>query len=139
MNVVRSTYGSSLPDTPAYSGHSVYLFSTLDDPLEVSLKTRTPSPILSPNSVQWKTGDDAPQDDHMSGDSLSTTDEDVPRDREDMRMDESGDQEEIMEEDEEEDDVETKYSGVPLILPQRSFQGISNSRTIKDGKPLTTF
>ena len=49
-------------------------------------------------------------------------------------MDESNDQEEHEEEEEEEEEeAETKYSGVPLILPRRSFKGISNLRTIKDG------
>jgi hypothetical protein len=48
-------------------------------------------------------------------------------------MDESGDREESEEEDEEEDDAEIKYSEVPLVLPRRTFKGIANLRTIKDG------
>lgn len=51
-------------------------------------------------------------------------------------MDESGDREESEEEEEDEDDAETRYSGVPLVLPRRSFKGISNLRTIKDGTVL---
>ena len=46
-------------------------------------------------------------------------------------MDESDDKGE--EEEEEEEDAETEYSDVPLVLPRRSFKGVSNLRTIKDG------
>ena len=48
-------------------------------------------------------------------------------------MDESSDRDEHEEEKDEEEDAETRYSEVPLILPRRSFKGISNLRTIKDG------
>lgn len=48
-------------------------------------------------------------------------------------MDESGDREEREEEDEEDEYAETEYSEVPLILPRRSFKGVSNLQTIKDG------
>jgi hypothetical protein len=41
--------------------------------------------------------------------------------------------EEEEEEEEQEDDAEKKYSKVPLVLPRRSFKGVSNLRTIKDG------
>lgn len=127
---------SNLPDALAYGGHSVYLFSILDDPTEVSLKTRTPSPILSPNSRQQKTGDSSPSigpDHPSSGDPSSTTDNHVLSDLEEVRMDESSDRDEHEEEEDEEEDAETRYSEVPLILPRRSFKGISNLRTIKDG------
>jgi hypothetical protein len=70
----------------------------------------------------------------MSGYTPFTTDEHIHPDNDDVQMDESGDQEEDEEDDEEDDDAETKYSEVPLILPRRSFKGISNLRTIKDGK-----
>ena len=53
-------------------------------------------------------------------------------------MDESSDREDEEEEEEEEDDAETKYSDLPLILPRRSFKGISNLRTIKDGTVSVT-
>jgi hypothetical protein len=118
------------------------LFSILDDPTEVSLKTRTPSPILSPNSRQQKTGDGSSPtgpDRPTSGDSPFTTDSLVHPDYEDVQMDESGDREEDEEEEEEEEDAETKYSEVPLILPRRSFNGISNLRTIKDGTVFMTW
>ena len=129
--MVRShLWGSSLPDAPAYGGHSIYLFSTLDDPTEES--PRTPSPILSPNSKRQKTGDGSLSvrpDDPIIGD--------APSDHGDVQMDESGDREEREDEEEdeedEEEDAETKYSGVPLVLPRRSFKGVSNLRTIKDG------
>jgi len=133
--MVRShLWGSSLPDAPAYGGHSVYLFSTLDDPTEESL--RTPSPILSPNSKRQKTGDgslSARPDDPITGDAPSIADSHTPSDHGDVEMDESGDREEMEEEDEEDEDAETKYSDVPLVLPRRSFKGVSNLRTIKDG------
>jgi hypothetical protein len=58
----------------------------------------------------------------------------APPDLDDMQVDESGDREETDEEDEEEeDDVEAKYSEIPFVLPRRTFKGISNLRTIKDG------
>jgi len=124
----------SLPDAPAYGGHSVYLFSTLDDPTEECL--RTPSQILSPNSMSEKTGDGSPSarpGDPITGDA-SSSDGRALSDHEDVQMDESGDQEESDEEGEEgDDDAETKYSEVPVILPRRSFKGVSNLRTIKDG------
>jgi len=133
--VVRSrVLGSSLPDAPAYGGNSVYLFSVLDDPTEESL--RTPSPILSPNSKGPKTGDSSTPvrpDDPITGDALSATDDHTPLDNEDVEMDESDDREEREEEEEEEDDAETKYSEIPFVLPRRSFKGIQNLRTIKDG------
>ena len=119
--------GPSSPDALAYGGHSVYLFSTLDDPMEESL--RTPSQILSPNSKRQKTGDGSPPvrpDDPITGDALF--------DCGDMQLDESGDREEREREEEgEEDDAEAKYSDVPVVLPRRSFKGVSNLRTIKDG------
>lgn len=118
----------------SYGGHSVYLFSTLDDPAEASAKTRTPSPILSSNSKQQKTGSDSPTglNDHTNGSTPSTAGGHLPED-EDARMDESGDAEEREEEDEEdEDEDEPKYSDIPLVLPRRSFKGMSNLRTIKD-------
>ena len=119
---------SSLPDAPAYGGNSVYLFSTLDGPTEESL--RTPSPILSPNSKSRKTSDDSP-----SARPDDPTTRDAPSDHGDVQMDESSDREEREEEEEEveEDDAEAKYSGVPLVLPRRSFKGVSNLQTIKDG------
>ena len=128
--------GSGLPDTPAYGGHSVYLFSTLDNPTEES--RRSPSPILSPNSKRQKTDDGSPlarPSISITGDAPST-DGGAPSNEGDgdVQMDESGDQEEREEEgDQEEDDNETKYSEVPVVLPRRSFNGISNLRTIKDG------
>jgi len=133
--MVRSQIsGWSLPDAPAYGGHSIYLFSTLDDPTEECL--RTPSPILSPNPKPEKTGDGSPlarPGDSIAGDSPSSDDHALTE-HEDVQMDESGDQEESEEEGEEgEDDAETKYSDVPVILPRRSFKGMSNLRTIKDG------
>lgn len=130
--------GSSSLDTPAYGGHSVYLFSTLDDPAEASAKTRTPSPILSPNSKQQKTGDGSSPtelDDHTNGSTTSTADGRLLED-DDARMDESGDAEEREEEEDEEDEDEAKYSDIPLVLPRRSFKGMSNLRTIKDGALL---
>jgi len=127
--------GPSLPDVPAYGGNSVYLFSTLDDPTEESL--RAPSQILSPNSSYQKTGDGSPSakpDDPVAEDAPSAADSRASSDQKDAQMDESGDQEESEEEEEEqEDDAETKYSKVPLVLPRRSFKGVSNLRTIKDG------
>jgi len=126
--------GSSLPDVPAYGGNSVYLFSTLDDPTEESL--RAPSQILSPNSSHQRTGDRSPSakpDDPTTGDIPSAADSCASSDHKDEQMDESGDQEESEEEEEQEDDAETKYSKVPLVLPRRSFKGVSNLRTIKDG------
>lgn len=129
--------GSGLPDASAYGGHSIYLFSTLDDPTEECL--RTPSPILSPNSKQEKTGDRSPSarpGDPITGDAPSSDDH-TPSNHEDVHMDESGDQEESDEEGEEgEDDAEAKYSEVPVVLPRRSFKGVSNLRTIKDGTRL---
>ena len=127
--------GPRLPDAPAYGGHSVYLFSTLDDPAEESL--RTPSRILSPNSKRQKTGDgsaSARPDDPITGDDPHMADSHAPPDHEDMQVDESGDREETDEEDEEdEDDAEAKYSEIPFVLPRQTFKGISNLRTIKDG------
>jgi len=125
---------SSLPGVLAYGGHSVYLFSTLDDPTEESL--RTPSPMLSPNPKHQKADGGSPSagaDDPMSGYVPSTADSHVPSDPLDVQMDESGDREEREEEEKDEDDAETKYSEVPLVLPRRSFKGVSNLRTIKDG------
>jgi WD repeat-containing protein 42A len=110
------------------------LFSTLDDPTEVSLKSRTPSPILSPNSRQQKSSDcpsSTGLDDPISGDAPRPADGQGPFDHEDVQMDESGDREESEEEEEEEE--ETEYSDVPLVLPRRSFKGVSNLQTIKDG------
>lgn len=134
--------GSSLPDAPAYGGNTIYLFSTLDDPAEKS--QRAPSQILSPNSKHQKTGDNssARPDDPMIGDASSVADNLAPSDREDMKMDESGDREEMEEdgeeeEEEEEDGAETKYSEVPLVLPRRSYKGLANLRTIKDGAVFT--
>jgi len=126
--------GSGLPDAPAYGGHSVYLFSTLDNPMEECL--RTPSPILLPNSKPEKTGDGSPS--ARPGDPITgvapSSDSHAPSNHEDAQMDESGDQEESEDESEEgEDDAETKYSEVPVVLPRRSFKGLSNLRTIKDG------
>ena len=126
--------GSGLPDVPAYGGHSIYLFSTLDDPTEESL--RSPSQILSPNSAHQKTGDRSPSarpEDPITGDAPSAENTCASSDNKDVQMDESSDQEETEEEEEQEDDAETKYSKVPLVLPQRSFKGVSNLRTIKDG------
>jgi len=117
----------------SYGGHSVYLFSTLDDPTEESL--RTPSPMLSPNPKHQKADGGSPSagaDDPMSGYVPSTADSHVPSDPLDVQMDESGDREEREEEEKDEDDAETKYSEVPLVLPRRSFKGVSNLRTIKD-------
>ncbi|KAF9780170.1 WD40 repeat-like protein [Thelephora terrestris] len=117
----------------SYGGHSVYLFSTLDDPTEVSLKSRTPSPILSPNSRQQKSSgcpSSTGLDDPISGDAPRPADGQGPFDHEDVQMDESGDREESEEEEEEEE--ETEYSDVPLVLPRRSFKGVSNLQTIKD-------
>ena len=120
---------------PAYGGNSVYLFSTLDDPTEESLGTT--SQILSPNSNHQKMGDRSPSarpDDPITGDAPSAADTCALSDHKDVQMDESGDQDETEEEEEEqEDDAEIKYSKVPLVLPRRSFKGISNLRTIKDG------
>lgn len=97
---------------------------------------RTPSQILSPNPKPEKTGGGSPlarPGDSIAGDSPSSDGHALP-DHEDVQMDESGDQEESEEEGEEgEDDVETKYSEVPVVLPRRSFKGVSNLRTIKDG------
>ena len=129
--------GSSLPDVPAYGGNSVYLFSTLDDPTEESL--RSPTQILSPNPNHQKTDDrssSARPDDPITGDALSAANGCVSSDHKDVEMDESGDQEEEEEEEQQEDDAETKYSNVPLVLPRRSFKGVSNLRTIKDGTTL---
>ena len=134
-------FGSNLPDAPAYGGHSIYLFSTLDDPTEES--PRTPSPILPPNRLRQKTGGSSSStglDGPIDGDIPSAIDDNAPSDHEDVQMDESGDQEEREEEEEqEEDDIESKYSNVPLILPRRSFKGISNLRTIKDGEALVAW
>ncbi|KAF9652231.1 WD40 repeat-like protein, partial [Thelephora ganbajun] len=131
---VSSSNGHEVRRSHPYGGHSVYLFSTLDDPTEES--PRTPSPILQPNSTRQKAGvgsSSTAPDDPISGDIPPTTDSHPPSDHEDVRMDESGDREEREGEDEEEeDDAEEKYSKVPLVLPQRSFKGISNLRTIKD-------
>ena len=137
--------GSSLPDAPAYGGNSIYLFSTLDDPTEKS--SRAPSRILSPNSKRQKTGgsSSARPDDPMIGDASSAAGSPAQSDREDMKIDESGDWEEREEEEEEEeeegeeeeDGAETKYSGVPLVLPRRSYKGVANLRTIKDGAVFT--
>lgn len=136
--------GSGLPDAPAYGGNSIYLFSTLDDPAEKS--SRAPSPILSPNSKRQKTGGSSSvrPDDPIIEDAPSAAGSPAPSDREDMKMDESGDQEEREEEEEgeegegeEEDDAETKYSKVPLVLPRRSYKGVANLRTIKDGAVFT--
>jgi len=132
-----SGYGAPLlsgwnsPDAPAYGGHSVYLFSTLDDPTEECL--RTPSQILPPNSKSEKTGDARPGDPITGG--APSSDGRAPSDHEDIQMDGSGDQEEGEEDEDEEGDgdPETKYSEVPVILPRRSFKGVSNLRTIKDG------
>lgn len=124
--------GSSLPDALAYGGHSIYLFSTLDNPVEESL--RTPPQVLSPNSKRQKTVDGSPLErpgGHAAGDAPST---ESPFDHGDAEMDESGDRgEREGEEEGEEDDAETKYSEIPMVLPRRSFNGISNLRTIKDG------
>ena len=57
-------------------------------------------------------------------------------------MDESGygEEDEGYEEWEDVDDTEMKYySEVPLILPRRSFKGISNLETIKDGTVFVTW
>ena len=140
MRFVPRCWAQCLPDVSAYGGHSVYLFSTLDDPTEVSLKTRTPSPVLLPNSKQQKTGDNSPStgpDNPTGRDSPHTTDGHVLSDHEDVQMDESGDRGDGDDDDDDEEDegedAETKYSEVPMILPRRSFKGISNLRTIKDG------
>lgn len=132
--------GSSLPDATAYGGNAIYLFSTLDDPAEKSL--RAPSQILPPNSKHQKTGDSssARPDDPIIGDAPSAADNLAPSDREDVKMDESGDLEEREEEEEEgeeDDDAETKYSEIPLVLPRRSYKGLANLRTIKDGAVFT--
>ena len=121
--------GSSLPDALAYGGHSVYLFSTLDNPMEESLGT--PPQILSPNSKQQKTGDGSPL---LRPGDVPSTDSHAPDDHEDVQMDESDDRGEREEDEEgEEDGAEIKYSEVPTVLPRRSFNGVSNLRTIKDG------
>ena len=96
--------GSSLSDEPAYGSHSVYLFSTLGDPMERSLGI--PPQISSPNSERQKTGD---------GSLLAR-----PGGREE-------------EEEGRECVAETNYSEIPVVLPRRLFSGISNLRTIEDG------
>lgn len=104
--------------------------------MEVSPKTRSPSPILPSNSRKRKAESSSPStgpDHPIGGDTPPTTDGHIPSGHEDVQMDESSDREEDEEEEEEENDIDTKYSEVPLILPRRSFKGISNLRTIKDG------
>ena len=49
-------------------------------------------------------------------------------------MDESGEQEDEDEDEEDEEEyAEAKYLEIPVVLPRRTFKGVSNLRTIKDG------
>ena len=71
----------------------------------------------------------------MTGDVPPVADSCASSDHRDEQADESGDQEESEEGGEdEENDAESMYSEVPLVLPRRSFKGVSNLRTIKDGE-----
>jgi hypothetical protein len=98
------------------------MFSTDDDPVEPKLNH---SPLIIPPNAKRRKMDDDSDCAYSSEDMDSmNVDESTPEE----------DDQETEESDPEEEEDSGPQSDVPMTLPRLRYSGISNVRTIKDGK-----